>query len=105
MMWTVVFHEDFEPEFDDLSEEVQDELLAEAKFVEKFGPETGRPHVDKLKGSTFANMKELRFEADDGEWRVAFAFDPKRRAILRCRRQTRREPEKVLQAADRKGGF
>jgi hypothetical protein len=82
MMWTVVFHEDFEPEFDDLSEEVQDELLAEAKFVEKFGPETGRPHVDKLKGSTFANMKELRFEAEDGEWRVAFAFDPKRRAIL-----------------------
>lgn len=27
-------------------------------------------------------MKELRFEAADGEWRVAFAFDPKRRAIL-----------------------
>ena len=27
-------------------------------------------------------MKELRFEALDGEWRVAFAFDPKRRAVL-----------------------
>jgi hypothetical protein len=27
-------------------------------------------------------MKELRFEAGNGEWRVAFAFDPKRRAIL-----------------------
>ncbi len=27
-------------------------------------------------------MKELRFEAENGEWRVAFAFDPKRRAIL-----------------------
>ncbi len=82
MTWTVGFHEDFEPEFDELSEEVQDELLAEAKFVEKFGPETGRPHVDKLKGSDYANMKELRFEAEDGEWRVAFAFDPKRRAVL-----------------------
>ncbi len=82
MMWTVAFHEDFEPEFDALAEAVQDELLAEARFVEKFGPETGRPHVDKLKGSSYANMKELRFEAEDGEWRVAFAFDPKRRAIL-----------------------
>jgi hypothetical protein len=82
MRWTVAFHEDFESEFDELSEEVQDELLAEAKFIEKFGPETGRPHVDKLKGSAYANMKELRFEAEDGEWRVAFAFDPKRRAIL-----------------------
>jgi len=27
-------------------------------------------------------MKELRFSAADGEWRVAFAFDPERRAIL-----------------------
>ncbi len=26
--------------------------------------------------------KELRFSAADGEWRVAFAFDPKRKAIL-----------------------
>jgi hypothetical protein len=82
MKWTVIFHDEFEPEFDDLPAEVQDELLAEAGFVEKFGPETGRPHVDKLKGSAYANMKELRFEAADGEWRVAFAFDPKRRAIL-----------------------
>jgi hypothetical protein len=27
-------------------------------------------------------MKELRFQADGGVWRVAFAFDPKRMAIL-----------------------
>lgn len=82
MGWTVVFHDEFEPEFDSLSVEVQDELYAEAKFIELFGPETGRPHVDTLKGSDYANMKELRFEAADGEWRVAFAFDPRRRAIL-----------------------
>jgi hypothetical protein len=27
-------------------------------------------------------MKELRFSAADGEWRVAFAFDTKRKAVL-----------------------
>jgi hypothetical protein len=27
-------------------------------------------------------MKELRFSAEGGEWRVAFAFDPRRKAIL-----------------------
>lgn len=80
--WTVIFHAEFEPEFEALAREVQDELYAEATFVERFGPETGRPHVDKLKGSRYSNMKELRFEAADGEWRVAFAFDPKRRAVL-----------------------
>jgi hypothetical protein len=36
-------------------------------------------------------MKELRFDAADGVWRVAFAFDPKRRAIL-------------LAAGDKSGG-
>ena len=27
-------------------------------------------------------MKELRITVPDGEWRVAYAFDPERRAIL-----------------------
>jgi hypothetical protein len=38
--------------------------------------------VDTLKGARHANLKELRFSAAGGEWRVAFAFDPRRRAIL-----------------------
>lgn len=27
-------------------------------------------------------MKELRFDAEGGVWRIAFAFDPGRKAIL-----------------------
>jgi hypothetical protein len=80
--WEVEFHSDFSPEFDALPEEVQDEVLAQSVLLEQFGPQLGRPRVDTLKGSRHANMKELRFEADNGVWRVAFAFDPKRRAIL-----------------------
>jgi hypothetical protein len=38
--------------------------------------------ADTLNDSRHANMKELRFSAAGGEWRVAFAFDPKRKAIL-----------------------
>lgn len=82
MRWTVVFHDAFETELDELAEEVQDELLAQAKVIEEFGPQAGRPRVDTLNGSKHANMKELRFDADDGVWRVAFAFDPSRQAIL-----------------------
>lgn len=82
MEWIVEFHDDFEPEFEALPEEVQDELLAQANLLEQFGPQLGRPRVDTLKGSKYSNMKELRFEAADGVWRVAFAFDPKRNAIL-----------------------
>ncbi|MFN7933070.1 MAG: type II toxin-antitoxin system RelE/ParE family toxin [Bryobacteraceae bacterium] len=38
--------------------------------------------MDTLKDSDCANMKELRFNAAGGVWRVAFAFDPQRAAIL-----------------------
>ncbi len=82
MNWIVEFHEDFEPEFDALPQEVQDELLARASLLETIGPQLGRPNVDTLNGSQHANMKELRFKAADGVWRVALAFDPRRRAVL-----------------------
>ena len=82
MAWTVLFHDDFEAEFDELPRAVGDELLAHAKLLAEFGPQLGRPRVDKVKGSRFPNMKELRFYAADGVWRVAFAFDLKRQAIL-----------------------
>ena len=82
MKWTVLFDTAFEPEVGALAEDVQDELLAHAKLLETFGPQLGRPRADTLNGSKHANMKELRFDAADGVWRVAFAFDPKRRAIL-----------------------
>lgn len=82
MPWEVLLHKDFEPEVDVLPEDVQDELLAHAKLLQQFGPQLGRPRVDTLKGSHHANMKELRFDAADGVWRVAFAFDPSRKAVL-----------------------
>lgn len=38
--------------------------------------------MDTVNSSKHANMKELRFNADGGVWRVFFAFDPSREAIL-----------------------
>ena len=80
--WAVEIGDEFEPEFDELPEDVQIELLALARLLQHFGPQLGRPRVDTLNGSRHANMKELRLRAADGAWRVAFAFDTKRKAIL-----------------------
>jgi len=82
MQWTVEFHPSFDSEFMRLPIAVQQVILARSELLKSFGPQLGRPQVDTLKGSKHANMKELRFDADDGMWRVAFAFDLKRRAIL-----------------------
>ncbi|WP_137126612.1 type II toxin-antitoxin system RelE/ParE family toxin [Roseomonas sp. HF4] len=80
--WAIEFHDEFEPEFDAWTEAVREELLAHALLLAEFGPQLSRPHADTLNGSTYSNMKELRFRAADGVWRVAYAFDPDRKAIL-----------------------
>ena len=82
MAWEVRFHTAFEAELLAFEQHVRKELLAAAKLLADYGPQLGRPHVDTLKGSKHANMKELRFEASNGAWRAAFAFDPERKAIL-----------------------
>jgi hypothetical protein len=80
--WDVQFHPELAAEFAAMAEAVQDELLAHAGLLAEFGPILGRPAVDTLKGSAVANLKELRFTADGGVWRVAFAFDRNRIAVL-----------------------
>lgn len=90
MAWKVELHDDFEKEFHFFGQKVQDELLAKALLLQEIGPTLGRPHADTLKGSKHANMKELRFDVRNEVWRVAFAFDPKRKAI-------------ILAAGDKKG--
>lgn len=82
MPWEVVFDDDFAREFADFEQEVKIELRAMVLLLKARGPELGRPRADTLKGSGYPNMKELRFDAADGVWRVAFAFDPERKAVI-----------------------
>lgn len=84
MAWTVINHDEFDEEFDQLPEDVQDELLVVRLLLEEYGPRLKRPHVDTLNGSDHANMKEIRVTAAGGEWRFAFAFDPLRQAVILC---------------------
>jgi hypothetical protein len=81
-LWDVRFYGEFARETKDFPRSVQIEIAALAGVLAQFGPQLHRPHCDTLKGSRHANMKELRFSGADGEWRVAFAFDPERKAIL-----------------------
>src|SRR5437660_11137522 len=76
--------DEFTPEFSDLHPEVRNEILAHSRLLQQFGPRLGRPRVDTLNESRHANMKELRFDAADGVWRFAFAFDPMRHGIILC---------------------
>jgi hypothetical protein len=82
MPWAVRLEDEFEQEIQSLPLAVREALLAATRLLKDYGPQLGRPHVDTLKGSKFPIMKELRFVAEGGAWRVAFAFDPTRQGIL-----------------------
>ena len=82
MLWTMLFHPDLVDEFDAFDTAVQTSMLAHVALLKQFGPTLGRPAVDTLKGSTVTNLKELRFNAAGQVWRLAFAFDGNRVAVL-----------------------
>lgn len=82
MCWTIEFEERFAEEFEALPGGVQDELIAHLDLLKKHGPALGRPYADTLTASKYPNLKELRFNAEHGVWRVAFAFDPERKGVL-----------------------
>jgi hypothetical protein len=82
MAWTVAFHDAFAAEFQEWRHDIQKAVATQLVILETLRPTLGRPHADTLKGSRHKNMKELRFSVGDGEWRVAYAFDPRRHAIV-----------------------
>lgn len=82
MGWEVELVDEFARELREWPVEARQEAAAAFIQLKRIGPQQGRPQVDTLKGSKYKNMKELRFRTADGVWRIAFAFDGDRRAIM-----------------------
>ncbi|MBO0870461.1 MAG: type II toxin-antitoxin system RelE/ParE family toxin [Micromonosporaceae bacterium] len=85
-MWEVSLHVEVEAWFLDICRhdpETADSIEQAIDLLADQGPALGRPLVDRLHGSRFHNMKELR-PASSGatEFRLIFAFDPLREAIF-----------------------
>ncbi|MFT3882838.1 MAG: type II toxin-antitoxin system RelE/ParE family toxin [Gemmatales bacterium] len=82
MEWSVLTHAEFDRWLLSQPEDVQVSIVAHAELLVSFGPNLGRPQVDTVKGSKHSNMKELRVQHQGDPYRILFAFDPKRHAIL-----------------------
>ncbi len=80
MGWDVEYTDQFGDWFEQLDDHAQDAIVASVEVLQERGPSLGRPLVDRVKSSRYANMKELR--PLRGNLRVLFAFDPTRNAIL-----------------------
>jgi hypothetical protein len=78
MAWSVEGTDEFQAWFASLTSAERVAVARKVDLLEQIGPSLGRPDVDTLKGSTFANLKELRVQHAGSP----FAFDPRRNAIL-----------------------
>ncbi len=85
-MWEINLHPEVEAWFLELCRTDPDsaDLISEAiDLLAEHGPALGRPLVDRLKGSRFHHMKELRpGTTGSSEVRMIFAFDPIREALV-----------------------
>lgn len=82
MAWDVEYTDEFKVWWDSLDEDAQDKIAAAVVNLEKYGPSLPFPVSSGLKGSRYAHMRELRIQIDGKPFRVLYAFNPKRTAIL-----------------------
>ena len=82
MAWDVELTQECEAWWDSLTVAEQESVAHSIDLLATFGPALSRPYADTLKGSLFPNMKELRAQHEGRPYRMLFAFDPRRVAIM-----------------------
>ena len=82
MQWEVETTDEYDAWFLKQSAEAQATIQMKVEFLKEYGPHLPRPYADTLKGSNLSNLKELRAQAANHVFRVAFLFDKQRKAIL-----------------------
>ena len=102
-MWEVSYTDEFGQWWETLASGEQDAIDRAVGLLERSGPALGRPHADTVKGSRHENMKELRVQRGRKPYRIFFAFDPRRAAILLiggCKAGDRRFYQRMVPIAD-----
>ena len=82
MAWEVEYTDEFGEWWDILSEDEQEDITAVVGLLEAKGPALSYPHSSDIKGSKFGQLRELRIQHKGQPYRILYAFDPRRTAIL-----------------------
>jgi len=80
--WEVEFTDEFEYWWNGLLEAEQIKIDAVIRLLEEFGPSLPYPMTSGVKGSRHSHMRELRIQIQGKPFRVLYAFNPNRAAIL-----------------------
>ena len=82
MSCEVEYTDEFELWWLQLDEEEQISVAATVGLLEEYGTSLRFPHSSQIKGSRFGQMRELRIQHQGKPYRVLYALDPLRNAIL-----------------------
>lgn len=82
MEWEVEYTDEFEAWWDGLSGAEQEDVAAYVTLLEKKGPTLPFPYSSDIRGARHTHMRELRVQHKGRPYRVLYAFDPRRAAIL-----------------------
>jgi hypothetical protein len=82
MAYEVEFTDEFGEWWDGLDAEEQNRIAKTVLLLETEGPDLGFPHSSGIHGSRHPHMRELRIQHRGRPYRVLYAFDPRRTAIL-----------------------
>jgi hypothetical protein len=81
-MWEVEYTDELGTWWQDLTEAEQESIDASVRLLEQKGPHLGHPHTSGINASRHAHMRELRVQHQGRPYRILYAFDPRRCAIL-----------------------
>ncbi|MFL5386755.1 MAG: type II toxin-antitoxin system RelE/ParE family toxin [Longimicrobiaceae bacterium] len=82
MPFEVEYTDEFAEWWDTLTEDEQNSVDAGVEFLEAFGPRLPFPHSSGVESSRHSHMRELRIQHRGRPFRVLYAFDPRRVALL-----------------------
>ncbi len=82
MPWEVEFTDEFGKWWDGLTPAEQKSVDFSVSLLQAVGPRLKMPHSSGVVGSRHTHMRELRIQHEGRPYRVLYAFDPRRTAIL-----------------------
>ncbi len=82
MTWAVEFTDEFGEWWGTLTEAEREDIVAVVELLEELGPTLRYPRSSGVNNSRHTHMRELRIQHAGRPYRVLYAFNPLRTAIL-----------------------
>lgn len=82
MKWEIEYTDEFEVWWVSLNETEQNTIAASVGQIERLGPSLGFPYSSSITTAKHDHLRELRVQHKGQPYRVLYAFDPRRTAVL-----------------------